>query len=97
VRRSCGLPRATKPWWLSLVSFGRRNDLERAAHFFMELAERLTLNGQATETEFKYPLNQSVIADALGLTAIHVNRVPRQLRERELVTNEARQSSHSRG
>ena len=69
-----------------LVSIGRRNALERTAHFFMELAERLTLNGLATETEFKCPLNQSVIADALGLTAIHVNRVLRQLRERELVT-----------
>jgi CRP-like cAMP-binding protein len=52
----------------------------------MELAERLHLIGQATEAEFKCPLNQYVLADALGLTAIHVNRVLRQLRERELLT-----------
>jgi hypothetical protein len=32
------------------------------------------------------PLNQYLLADALGLTAIHVNRVLRQLRERGLVT-----------
>ena len=69
-----------------LVSIGRRNALERTAHFFMELAERLSLIGQATETEFKCPLSQFVIADALGLTAIHVNRVLRQLRERGLLT-----------
>jgi CRP-like cAMP-binding protein len=56
------------------------------AHFFMELAERLTLIGQATETEFKCPLSQFVLADALGLTAIHVNRTLRHLRERRLLT-----------
>jgi CRP-like cAMP-binding protein len=69
-----------------LVSIGRRNALERMAHFFMELAERLTLIGHATETEFKCPLSQFVLADALGLTAIHVNRTLRQLRERRLLT-----------
>lgn len=69
-----------------LVSIGRRSAIERTAHFFMELAERLTLIGEATETEYKCPLSQFVLADALGLTAIHVNRVLRQLRERELLT-----------
>jgi CRP-like cAMP-binding protein len=50
------------------------------------LAERLRLVGLATETEFKCPLSQFVLADALGLTAIHVNRVLRQLREQDLLT-----------
>ena len=69
-----------------LVNIGRRSALERSAHFFMELAERLMLVGLATETEFRCPLNQYVIADALGLTAIHVNRVLRELRELNLLT-----------
>jgi CRP-like cAMP-binding protein len=69
-----------------LVSIGRRSAIERTAHFFLELAERLSLIGQATETEFECPLSQFVIADALGLTAIHVNRVLRQLRERRLLS-----------
>jgi CRP-like cAMP-binding protein len=69
-----------------LVSIGRRNAIERTAHFFMELAERLSLIGLATEAEFHCPLSQFVLADALGLTAIHVNRVLRQLRERKLLT-----------
>ncbi len=69
-----------------LVNIGRRSAIERTAHFFMELAERLTLIGQASETEFKCPLSQFVLADALGLTAIHVNRVLRQLREQGLLT-----------
>jgi CRP-like cAMP-binding protein len=63
-----------------LVSIGRRNAIERTAHFFMKLAERLSLIEFTNETEFKCPLSQFVIADALGLTAIHVNRVLRDLR-----------------
>jgi CRP-like cAMP-binding protein len=69
-----------------LVNIGRRSATERTAHFFMELAERLNLAGLATEAEFKCPLSQFVLADALGLTAIHINRVLRQLRERKLLT-----------
>ena len=69
-----------------LVGIGRRSALERTAHFFMELAERLSLIGEATEAEFKCPLSQFVLADALGLTAIHINRVLRQLREHRLLT-----------
>ena len=69
-----------------LVNVGRRSAIERTAHFFMELAERLTLVGLATQAEFKCPLSQFVLADALGLTAIHVNRVLRQLRELGLLT-----------
>lgn len=69
-----------------LVGVGRRSALERTAHFFMELAERLMMVGLGTETQFKCPLNQYVLADALGLTPIHVNRVLRVLRERNLLT-----------
>jgi CRP-like cAMP-binding protein len=60
--------------------------LERTAHFFMELAERMRLIRRGTPTEFECPLSQFVLADALGLTPIHVNRTLRQLRERELLT-----------
>ena len=69
-----------------LVSIGRRSAIERTAHFFVELAERLRLVGLATDQGYACPLNQYVLADALGLSAIHVNRVLRQLRERGLMT-----------
>jgi biotin operon repressor len=65
-----------------LVNIGRRSAIERTK----ELAERLSLVGLATMAEFKCPLSQFVLADALGLTAIHVNRVLRQLRELGLLT-----------
>jgi DNA-binding transcriptional regulator LsrR (DeoR family) len=42
--------------------------------------------GLGSQSGFACPLNQYLLADALGLTAIHVNRVLRQLRERGLVT-----------
>jgi CRP-like cAMP-binding protein len=69
-----------------LASIGRRSALERTAHFFMELAERMRLIKRGTQTEFECPLSQFVLADALGLTPIHVNRTLRQLRELELLT-----------
>lgn len=69
-----------------LVNLGRRSAIERTAHFFLELYERLQLIGLADDQRFECPLNQYVLADALGLSAIHVNRVLRQLRERALLT-----------
>jgi CRP-like cAMP-binding protein len=69
-----------------LVNVGRRSAIERVAHFFMELAERLNLVGLAKDAEFKCPLSQLDLADALGLTDIHINRVLRQLRERKLLS-----------
>ena len=69
-----------------LASIGRRTALERTAHFFLELSDRLRMIGLASETEFECPLNQYVLADALGLSAIHVNRVLRELREVQLLT-----------
>ena len=69
-----------------LVSLGRRSAIQRTAHFFLELRDRLRLVGLTEDGEFTCPLNQYVLADALGLSAIHVNRVLRQLRERDLLT-----------
>ncbi len=69
-----------------LVGVGRRDALARTAHFLVELGLRLRLVGMGTETTFACPLNQYLLADALGLTAIHVNRVLRLLREQGLVT-----------
>ncbi len=56
------------------------------AHLLLELGLRLQLAGLASEGGYACPLNQYLLADALGLTALHLNRVLRQLRERALVT-----------
>jgi CRP-like cAMP-binding protein len=69
-----------------LVNIGRRDALRRTAHFFLELGLRLQLVELASDAGYTCPLNQYLLADALGLTAIHLNRVLRQLRERSLMT-----------
>jgi CRP-like cAMP-binding protein len=69
-----------------LVGVGRRDALTRTAHFLVELGLRLRLVGLGSEAGFACPLNQYLLSDALGLTAIHLNRVLRKLREQRLVT-----------
>lgn len=69
-----------------LVNTGRRSALARTAHLFLEFASRLKSIGVQVDTGFELPINQTCIADALGLTAIHVNRILRQLRESHLMT-----------
>ena len=69
-----------------LVGLGRRNAQGRTAHFLLELGARLALVGRGDKTGYACPLTQYLLADALGLSAVHVNRVLRQLREKCLVT-----------
>ena len=69
-----------------LVGIGRRDADARMAHFLLELGSRLALVALADNEGYDCPLTQYHLADALGLSAIHVNRVLRQLRESGLVT-----------
>lgn len=69
-----------------LVGVGRRDAEARMAHFLLELNARLALVGLADRTGYDCPLTQYHLADALGLSAVHVNRVLRTLREKGLVT-----------
>ena len=64
-----------------LVNIGRRSAIERTAHFLLELGARLRLIGVGNEQGYSCPLSQYQLADTLGLSAIHINRVLRQLRE----------------
>jgi CRP-like cAMP-binding protein len=69
-----------------LVDIGRRNALERLVHFLLEMGARLKLVGLGTKDGYDCPLSQYLLADALGLSAVHINRVLRQLREEGLLT-----------
>ncbi len=69
-----------------LVGIGRRDADARMAHFLLELGSRLALVGMGSKEGFDCPLTQYHLADVLGLSAVHVNRVLRQLREGGLVT-----------
>lgn len=69
-----------------LVGLGRRPADVRMAHFLLELASRLALVGLGSKAGYACPLTQYHLADALGLSSVHVNRVLRLLRENGLVT-----------
>lgn len=69
-----------------ILSVGRRAALARIAHFMCELFLRLDLVGLAEEKGFALPLTQIDIAEATGLTSVHVNRMLKQLRDQELMT-----------
>ena len=69
-----------------LVNVARRDSLKRMAHFLLELGARLSLVGLGSKAGYACPLTQYLLADALGLSAVHVNRVLRKLREAGMAT-----------
>jgi len=69
-----------------MASLGRRGAVERTAHLLLELACRVQGRAEMAKAKFSCPLTQSDLADALGLTAVHVNRVLKELREKGLVS-----------
>jgi hypothetical protein len=67
--------------------------MARMAHLMLELGYRISLSEAPGELSFHCPLKQSDLAEALGMTPIHVNRTLRKLRalglmslERKIVT-----------
>lgn len=82
-------------WWSQLVdqsilrawivSMGRRKSVERVAHLMCELYIRMRNIGLADDHECRMPLTQLVLADALGLTPVHVNRVLKVLKTAEVM------------
>lgn len=73
-----------------LVDTGRRSACERVSHLLLELFVRLNRARGAGEMTFSIPLTQELIADALGLTTVHVNRTLRALREDRLIAVDRR-------
>lgn len=69
-----------------MATLGRRTARERVACLLLELVVR---SGRSTcltnGMRLRMPLTQPILADALGLTAIHVNRVLRELREQRVM------------
>ena len=80
--------------WLALVenvilskwtlSLGRRSAKARLAHLLCELSVRLDAE-DGNESSFVFPLTQEQIADALGLTPVHVNRTMQHLRTEGMI------------
>ena len=68
-----------------LVGMGQRTALERVAYLLCELRFRLEGVGMASGAEFEMPLTQVELADALGLSPVHINRTLRELRTTGLI------------
>jgi CRP-like cAMP-binding protein len=73
-----------------LTDAGRRSAYERLSHLILELFVRLKIVGLVDGMSFRMPLTQELIADALGLTPIHINRTIRSLREDKLIAVEGK-------
>jgi CRP-like cAMP-binding protein len=69
-----------------IISMGRRSAVARIAHLLSELYVRLDLVGLAGDRRYPLPLKQADLADATGLTSVHVNRMLRKLRNDEILT-----------
>lgn len=77
-------------WWATLVDeavlrewlvgMGRRPADQQVAHLFCELLLRLRAVDRAAGNRFELPVTQAELADSVGLTPVHVNRVVQQLR-----------------
>lgn len=69
-----------------LLNVGQRNAEQRIAHLFCEQYFRLRAIGQAQNGSFAFPLTQRDLADSVGITNVHVNRVLQTLRQDRLVS-----------
>jgi CRP-like cAMP-binding protein len=73
-----------------VVDIGRRTPVERLAHFLLEIHGRLLAVGYAEKASFTLPFSQEVMADVLGLSVPHLNRVMQQLRAEKLIASRGR-------
>jgi CRP-like cAMP-binding protein len=67
------------------INLGRRDAFERVAHLFCELFERLRVVGLVKGNAFWFPVTQTDLADATGLSPVHLNRILQQLRNSGLI------------
>ncbi len=74
---------ATARQWL--VNVGRRSCERRLAHILCEMLVRLRSVGLASDVGYDLLLTQVDLADATGMTSVHVNRCLQSLRKRGLI------------
>jgi hypothetical protein len=68
-----------------VLRLGRLTAIERAADLFVELHERQVAAGLISGATIEFPFTQDILADLLGLSAVHVNRTLQQLRRDRLL------------
>jgi CRP-like cAMP-binding protein len=81
--RECVVDSAVLAEWV--VNVGRRDAKSRLAHLLCEVACRVEGGGEKLGFDVPFPATQTHIADMTGLTAVHVNRTLRALRDDDVV------------
>ncbi|MCK1311318.1 MULTISPECIES: Crp/Fnr family transcriptional regulator [unclassified Bradyrhizobium] len=68
-----------------IARLGAQAALPKVAHLICELAARLEVVGLVKNGRFQMPMTQRHVADACGLSIVHVNRTIQELRGRRLI------------
>ena len=68
-----------------IANIGRRDARTRIAHLLCEFSLRLKSAGLGDETGYELPMTQEQLADATGLTSVHVNRTMKALQKEGLI------------
>jgi CRP-like cAMP-binding protein len=76
-----------------VLNVGRRDSKVRLAHLLCELAVRLDAEGLVNDYGYELPMTQEQLADALGLTPVHVNRTLKALEGEGLIVRSKRSVS----
>jgi CRP-like cAMP-binding protein len=76
-----------------VLNVGRRDSRMRLAHLLCEIGVRLDAEGLAEDYGYELPMTQEQLADALGLTPVHVNRTLKALEEEGLIVRSKRSVS----
>ena len=76
-----------------IICLGRLSAEARAAHLFCELGLRLAAVGQGAPNHYDLPMTQQDLADVLGLSSVHANRVVQSLRKKNLLVWQGSQLS----
>ena len=87
-------------WWNTLqdegvlreriIDEGRRDAYGRIGFLVYEIFVRMRASGVIDDDKFEFPVTQSDLADATGLTPVHVNRMLKQFREENLIAIEGK-------
>jgi CRP-like cAMP-binding protein len=101
LRLMSGNPEVARIFWSStvqegamlrhwLVKMGQQKAYGRAAHLLFELFLRYEIAGNTSANSFVLPLTQDELADTLGMTPVHVNRILQRLRQEGLIALQGR-------
>ena len=75
---------ATLREWL--LNVGQRDAFQKLAHFFCEITARLhALGAVSPDGSYCMPLTQIELADTIGLTVVHVNRILQRFRHQDIL------------